>query len=114
MVGNHSRLRREGVRCSAVRALVLALANNGLASDLDKWKDVKGDGEVVLVCQITMHDGTYDESLPETWQSQFDEIAKEHKRISRSVGYEIPGTDEKSGKDRVRWAHFDAFIVNPG
>lgn len=95
-------------------AKAFGTANNGLLSDLEKWSGVTGDGEVVLVCQITSHDGSYTDRLPpETWRKQLDDIASRYERaIERCVGYEIAG--QIDGHDRVRWARFDAFIVNRG
>jgi hypothetical protein len=91
-------------------AKAFGTSNNGIRSDLEKWKDVRGRGDVVLVCQITMHDGTYKEGLPESWTKQLDDIAGQYDRAvpARCVGFEI------AGKDRVRWTRFDAFMVNPG
>lgn len=90
-------------------AKAFGIANDGLLSDLAKWERVKESGEVVLACQLTTHDGSYDERLPRAWQEQFDAIATRCDRaIERTVGFPIAGVDQ------VRWARFDAFIVNRG
>ena len=90
-------------------AKAFGTANKGLLSDLEKWKGVKAEGEVVLVCQVTMHDGTYKDRLPQTWKDQLAIVAKQYERVvERCVGFEI------AGQDRVRWTRFDAFIVNRG
>jgi hypothetical protein len=91
-------------------------------SDLEKWKGVTGEGEVVLVCQISLHDGTESETLPASWQEELDSLAKqyEHATMPRIVGYEIAPSrrDVRTGgtasEQRVRWARFDAFVVNRG
>lgn len=89
-------------------AKALGTANNGLYSDLEKWSKVTDAGEVVLICQITSHDGSYRERLPTDWSDQLDEIAKKHERAMtpRSVGFELPGSD------CIRWARLDAFLLN--
>lgn len=84
-------------------------ANNGLRADLTKWSGVKESGNAVIVCQVTTHDGTYENQLPKSWAAQFDEIARDYARAlkPRCVGYELKG-------DAVRWTRFDAFIVSRG
>lgn len=91
-------------------AKAFGTANKGLWSDLEKWKGVTGEGEVVLVCQVTVHDGSYTERLPASWQEQLDRVIEQHEHAiaPRTVGYEL------AGEDKVRWARFDAFVVNRG
>ena len=91
-------------------AKAFGTANNGLLSDLEKWQGVRSQGDVVLVCQITMHDGTYEDRLPQSWHEQLANIALQHDRAiePRCVGYEL------AGENRVRWTRFDAFIANCG
>jgi hypothetical protein len=94
---------------NADAAKAFGTANHGIWSDLEKWESVTDKGESVLVCQVTMHDGSYNERMPASWRAQFDQIAQKYEHaIERCVGYEI------AGEDKVRWARFDACIVNRG
>jgi hypothetical protein len=95
-------------------AKAFGTGNNGIQHDLEKWHGVKGRGEVVVVSQVSTHDGTYQECFPKSWLDELDDIASKYERAiePRCVGYEIAGRDETTGRDRVRWARFDAFVLS--
>lgn len=90
-------------------AKAFGTANNGLWSDLKKWQNVKGRGEIVLACQITSHVGTYNDRLPETWRKELEDIAAKFDHVmKRCVGSELPGDGV------VRWTWLDCFAINLG
>lgn len=98
----------------------VAKALAGLKKDLEKWAGLATEGETVLVCQITTHNGHETEHLPKHWEKGLDEIPKRHKRLHKPFSVALPlhtYASRKTAKRKdwepatMRWVRLDCFLV---
>jgi hypothetical protein len=90
-------------------AKALGKANHGLWTDLEKWANIKWkNDDVVVACQITVHDGSRSESIPDNWEKAFEQVAKKYPRYLKPciVGYPLK-------ENHIRWARIDCFTIHP-
>jgi hypothetical protein len=85
-------------------------SNGGLKHDIKKWHSFQEVGNGVIVCHITSHKGSWNDTLPETWKAELDDITNKYGLVPPiTVGFPIPD----KGKEKYYWTRMDCFLVSP-